>query len=100
MQQTIYYRFPDGSVTARTVESSGDISVNPEPPQGAIPISAAVYASLVSELDAATDQLVVTLRSAEEQRSAEDYEALIAVGIPELTARRLSGYRALDGAAS
>ena len=92
-QETYYYKFPDGSVSARTVEFDGDVTVDPKPPPGAVAIPAAVYQVLVAELEQATELLLATLHGEEQQRAQEDFEALTAAGIPLATARRLSGYR-------
>lgn len=97
-QETYYYKFPDGSVSARTVESDGDVIVTLVPPEGAVVIEATTYEELLHALQDATSQLVDTLCAAEQQQTAEDFRALIAIGIPPMTARRLSGYEDDDWA--
>ena len=91
-ETTLYYKFLDGSVAEQTFQASGVI-VDPEPPPGAVPITAAVYATLKAALDQATEVLVATLQQAEQAVKGEDYAALIAAGIPAATARRLTGYQ-------
>lgn len=96
MQRTSYYKFPDGTLSERTTDSHG-VVVDPTPPAGAVAISATAYRTLMAEMARTIDLLTASLRDGEQRRAREDFEALTALGVPELTARRLSGYRALDG---
>ena len=94
-EQTYYYKFPDGSVSVRTVAFDG-VVVDPVPPAGAVAITAAVYNTLLAGLELATRQFVEQLQQAEQLQAAGDFAALIAAGIPPATARRLSGYTVTD----
>lgn len=55
-------------------------------------VTEAVYKKQLAKLRKAHDELVAGLRAADEARLLEDYDALLAAGIPEATARRLSGH--------
>lgn len=91
-EQTFYYKFPDGSVSVETIGSEGDVIVIPEAPEGAIEIPSAVYLVLLAEIEQATELLLATLRGADQARALEDFTALRAVGIPAVTAARMTGY--------
>ena len=96
MKETIYYKFPDGSVAQETVETGGGVIVDPVPPPGAVIITAAEYQVLVAALEMATELLLEALHTAEQTEKGQDFAALIAAGIPPPTARRLTGYQADD----
>lgn len=92
-EQTYYYQFADGSVSVRTIGVSAGVVVEPQPPQGAVAIPAAVYETARAELEQASEVLLATLRDADQQRITEDYEALMAAGIPPATAQRMTSGR-------
>jgi hypothetical protein len=49
------------------------------------------YSDRLGELNAATAAYVAELTAADEARQTADYEALLAAGVPDDTARRMSG---------
>ncbi|MYX39055.1 MULTISPECIES: hypothetical protein [unclassified Streptomyces] len=51
------------------------------------------YTAKFEELRAAHEAHVAQLQAEDEQRTREDYDALIGAGVPEATARRMSGYQ-------
>ncbi|MFI2300190.1 hypothetical protein ACH5AL_15305 [Actinacidiphila glaucinigra] len=55
-------------------------------------VDEAEYTSRAEELKAANEAYVAQLQAEDEQRTREDYLALRAAGVPEATARRMSGY--------
>ncbi|MFE0545225.1 hypothetical protein [Streptomyces sp. NPDC058891] len=57
-------------------------------------ITEAKYDELRSQMTAAHDKRVAELLAAEDQQQRQDYEDLLALGIPEGMAGRLSGYTA------
>ncbi|MGW5925221.1 hypothetical protein ACWF2L_03105 [Streptomyces anulatus] len=91
---TRYYRFPDGSFTA--TEFSGFEEGEAPVPDGAVEITAQEYESGVAALEAAREQWAADQRAAETAAACEDYDALIAAGIPEATARRMSSCAAVE----
>jgi hypothetical protein len=89
----LYYQHDDGSVSQRTLSSSGEEEpAHPEPPDGATEITAEEYAQALAEIDAERQQALAAQAAAEEQQRADDYNALIAAGVPAATASRLTGY--------
>lgn len=89
MAETYFYRHDNGAFSSRTVDGVEDAI---EPPAGATEISRDEYDAGVAGLEAANAQLAADVMAAEQALAREDYEALIAAGIPEATARRMSGY--------
>lgn len=88
MDETIYYLLAGGGYASVTV--TGDAEY--DPPPGATVISQAAYELGVAQVEAANAAYVAGLREAEQQAAQDDYEALVAAGIPEATALRLSGH--------
>lgn len=85
---TYYVLFEDGSASLMT-------STTGEEPPLAKPgrfVDREEYETRKGEIRAAREAHVADLQAEDEQRTREDYEALIATGVPEATARRLSGY--------
>jgi hypothetical protein len=90
---TLYYLHDDGSVSQRVVSSSGDEQPTPpEPPADATEVTAEEYAQALAEIDAQREEERAAQAAAEDQQRADDYNALIAAGVPAATASRLSGY--------
>lgn len=92
-EKTIYYRFPDGSVAERIV-TGGDGDVTP--PEGAVEITEEEYRAALAAIEEQIEQERQAQREAEQARIKADYEALRALGVPEETARRLTGYTGPD----
>lgn len=89
---TIYYRYANGAIGVKT--TSGDDAGTP--PDGAAVITQAEYEQDSAAIVAGYTQLDEQ-REAEQQADAhDDYDALLAAGIPEATAQRLSGYQPGD----
>lgn len=89
MATTIYYRMANGAVSERVVEGvEGPIA----PPPGATEITAEEYQQGLAEWEAAREARRAEVQAAEAAEAKQAYEDLIAAGIPEATARRLSGY--------
>src|SRR3712207_4206290 len=85
---TYYVLYDDGSASLIT-------STTGEAPPLAKPgtfIDQQAYETRAEELRQLREQHTAQLLAEEEQRTREDYEALRDNGIPEATARRLSGY--------
>ncbi|MFE3378688.1 hypothetical protein [Streptomyces anulatus] len=91
---TRYYQLPGGSFTAS--ECSGFEERQAPVPDGAVEINAQEYETGVAALEAARAQWAADQRAAEAAAACEDYEALIAAGVPEATARRMSGCTAVE----
>lgn len=91
MERTFYYRHEGGGYSTRTVVVEDGTEV--PPPAGAVEISQSEYRDGVAAVESAHAEYVAGLEEADEVRARADYEALIAAGIPEETARRMSGYR-------
>lgn len=87
MEQTYYYQYPDGSIVS--VVASG---TEPTPPEGATVLTKADYDTAVTQHEQARQQRDNDTKAAEAANARSDYDALIAAGIPEATARRLSGH--------
>lgn len=87
--ETVYYRHGK-SVGQRTATNRGD---GPTAlPDGAEEISHAAYLDEVAVLAAARDEHRAEMREAAREASRADYDALIAAGLPEASARRMSGH--------
>lgn len=85
---TYYVLFEDGSASVMTTTTG-------EEPPLAKPgrfVDREEYENRQAEIRAAREAHIADLQAEDERRTREDYEALIASGIPEATARRLSGY--------
>lgn len=94
-EATLYFRTAGGVLASRTV--TGD---NPEPPalpEGATALTEAEYADALADVQAQHEAYGQQLTEEAEANQSADYEALRTAGIPEATARRLSGYAGPDG---
>lgn len=91
-ETTYYALFEDGSAS-RMTSTTGE-----EPPlsKPGRYVDEAAYEERQAQLAAAREEHVAALLAADEERTRADYEALRAAGIPEATARRLSGYEGAD----
>lgn len=85
---TYFYRHADGSVSAHTITGP----TAPAAPDGATPVSQAEYETELAMVQARRREHAAQLLADDERRTGEDYAALRQAGIPEATARRLSGY--------
>jgi hypothetical protein len=85
---TYYVIYDDGSI-GRIVSSNGEQPPLSKPGRF---VTEAEYQTRADELEAEHAEHIAEMQAADEARAREDYEALIAAGIPEATARRMSGY--------
>ncbi|MDX3237197.1 hypothetical protein PV392_16265 [Streptomyces sp. ME03-5709C] len=85
---TYYVLYEDGSAGLIT-STTGQEPVLTKP--GRL-VDEADYTSVFQTLRVANEEHVAELQAEDEQRTREDFEALIALGMPEATARRMSGY--------
>ncbi|WP_413752613.1 hypothetical protein NRF20_13060 [Streptomyces sp. R-74717] len=88
-EETHFYRHADGSYSSQTY---GGYEGTIEPPEGAVEITEAEYTEGVAAIEAANAQKAAEEEAAAQERARQDYEALIAAGIPPETAARMSGY--------
>lgn len=95
MERTVYYRYPDGSVEVVTVTVGGD-DESPAPPEGAVEIDRQTYEAELAAIEAAREERRRRQADQEQVQQLADYQALTAAGIPEATARRMSGYTGDD----
>jgi flagellar biosynthesis/type III secretory pathway protein FliH len=91
---TLYYRTADGALVSRTV--SGDQVEGPELPEDATVLTEEEYTAARAEVEAARQAHAAQLAAEAEAAQREDYEALRALGVPEVSARRMSGYTGPD----
>jgi hypothetical protein len=87
---TLHYRTADGALVSRTV--SGDQAEAPDLPEGATALTEEEYTAALAQVEA--DRQAAAEQRQEEAEAAQlaDYQALRAAGIPEASARRMSGY--------
>ncbi|MFE7356957.1 hypothetical protein ACFU8Q_28315 [Streptomyces sp. NPDC057543] len=86
-ETTRYVRTASGSVMKIT--DSGSTTVLPD---GAVEITAEEYEATLAAIQAASDQKAADERAQELAAKKDAYDALIAAGIPEASARQISGY--------
>ena len=85
-----YFRTSDGVLASRTTSGAVD---EPAPlPEGATLLTEEEYTAELAAVEAARQEHADDLVAADEARTREDYLALRAAGVPEATARRMSGY--------
>lgn len=87
---TLYYRTAEGALVSRVI--TGEDVEAPSPPDGATLLTEEEHAAALADVEAARRQHAEELVAADEANQRADYEALITTGVPEATARRLSGY--------
>lgn len=82
-----FIRYNDGSVSR--LETDADAP--PQPIDGTF-ITEGEYNTELAEIQAAIDAHAAQIRDQEQQAARQDYDALIAAGLPEAVSLRLSGY--------
>ncbi|MEV0016699.1 hypothetical protein [Streptomyces tendae] len=87
---TLYYRTAGGALASQA--ASGDTAAAPELPEGATELTREEYDTELGAVQAARQEHAEDLVAADEAAQSADYEALRASGIPDATARRLTGY--------
>lgn len=83
----VYYKLPDGSF-GRQTSSTGPVEL----PDGAVIITEAEYLELLAAFEAERARRAAETAAAELAQAKADYDVLIALGVPDATARRMSGY--------
>lgn len=83
----LYVLYEDGSTGL--METSVEEPRLPKPGRF---VSEAEHATRLSELRAGTGVRLAELVAGDEERTRADFDALTGAGLPEATARRLSGY--------
>ncbi|MER7742302.1 hypothetical protein ABTX34_28975 [Streptomyces sp. NPDC096538] len=91
---TLYYRDAEGTLVSRTVTGEG--AQPPEPPEGSTVLTTAEYETALAEVEAERQAYAQQLAETDQANQLADYQALRASGIPEATARRLTGYTGPD----
>lgn len=89
-EATLFYRTAGGMLASRTRTS--DSGEAPALPAGATPLTEAEHADARAQVLADHAEYVDGLVAAAEANQSTDYQALRALGVPEETARRLTGY--------
>jgi hypothetical protein len=87
---TLYYRTAGGALISRQV--TGDAAEEPALPEGATLLTPTEYAAALDDIKAERQEHAQQLTEADEAAQLADYQALRTAGIPEATARRMSGY--------
>ncbi|WP_411092323.1 hypothetical protein [Streptomyces sp. 049-1] len=87
---TLYYRTAGGALASQA--ASGETATAPELPEGATELTQEEYETALAEIQADRQDHADDLVAADETNQSADYQALRASGIPEATARRLTGY--------
>ncbi|TDC27659.1 hypothetical protein E1211_28990 [Micromonospora sp. 15K316] len=82
-----YYVYPDGSYSMLTLVGGAGVV-----PPDATEITQAEYEAGVAAVNAANEALAEQQLADDRALAEADFEALVAAGIPEATARRLSGF--------
>lgn len=90
---TQYWQMPDGCVTTQTASPPSAMVA----PAGGTEIDAATAQTLLSQLSEAHRQAQVTAATTQAAQAKDDYDALIALGLPQATALRLSQYQGETG---
>ncbi|MFZ4160432.1 hypothetical protein ACOZDE_18675 [Streptomyces griseoincarnatus] len=95
MAETIqYFRTADGVLASR--KTTGDAE-EPQPlPEGATALTEEEYEAALVDVETARQQYAEELVATDEANQSADYTALRTSGIPEATARRLTGYNGPD----
>lgn len=97
MPQTHWVIYDDGS-TGRI-----ELSTSDGPPvltKAGRFVTEAAYTERLGHMHAAREARLAAEQAAQEADAHDDYNALVASGIPDATARRLSGYQADAGEAA
>lgn len=87
-ESTQHYRTADGALAARTVTGME----LPELPEGATPLTPKQYDTELKRVKAKQEEHKERLAAEDQERMRGDYDALRALGVPESTASRLTGF--------
>ncbi|MEU0059081.1 hypothetical protein [Streptomyces sp. NPDC006334] len=88
-----YYQLPNGGL-GQMEWTGGEVA--PDLPEGATELTAAQYAAAYALWEQARADRLAADAAARAQAAQADYDALIAAGIPDATAQRLSGHTPPD----
>lgn len=89
-----YFAMPDGSVAVRELHSSETaVHAVVAAPAGGIEIDAGEGAARLAAGRASLAEVAASVRQAEADQRAGDHGALVALGLPDGVARRLTGHR-------
>ncbi|WP_433379528.1 hypothetical protein [Streptosporangium sp. CA-115845] len=94
---TKFFRRADGTLLSRSLEVEGSYAMALTVPSDAVEISAEQAEKLRAGHAAQAKAWVAEQGAAADLVRRADYEALLALGAPEATARRLSGHRGGGG---
>ncbi|GAB2327903.1 hypothetical protein AB0N20_22525 [Streptomyces griseoincarnatus] len=87
---TQYFRTSDGVLASRTTSGAVD---EPAPlPEGSTPLTEEEYTAGLAAVEAARQEHAEALVAEDTANTRADYLALRDAGVPEATARRMSGY--------
>lgn len=86
----LFYRLAGGGLIARNV--SGSEAAAPELPVGATRLSKSAYERALVGVQVQRDTHAAEALATDDRNRRGDYEALIALQVPQDTARRLTGY--------
>jgi hypothetical protein len=92
----LYFRSDEGAVKRITTSAGEDEVV---PPEGMTRITVEEHDQLLAVMTEARAARVAAITADDRRRATDDFDALRACGIPEVTARRLSGLASLDAGA-
>ncbi|MCC9686849.1 hypothetical protein [Streptomyces sp. MNU103] len=87
---TQYFRTSDGVLASRT--TSGAVEEPPPLPEGATPLTEEEYTDELAAVEAARQEHAEELVAEDTANTRTDYLALLDTGVPEASARRMSGY--------
>ncbi|MGW0086553.1 hypothetical protein [Streptomyces sp. NPDC003393] len=87
MTTTVYFQLANGAVGRLETERE-----DPDLPEGAELITQEEYEAAKAALEEAHAEHVASMEQELQEQAGTDYAALVGLGLPEETARRLSGY--------
>jgi len=88
-EPTVYYvRFPDGHIGQITAA----FGTEPLLPEGSTTLTQEQYQELRGQMHDAHEARLAQIQAAEEAARLQQYQDLLEVGLPDATARGLSGY--------
>jgi hypothetical protein len=92
--QRRFFRMPDGSLSVRQMpEADGDLfGAHIEAPPGGREIAATEGEEVLARNRVVRDEQRAAARATAARQRADDYDALLALGLPEQTAARMSGH--------
>lgn len=92
-----FFRLGDGTLLSRSLEVEGSYAMALRVPPDAVEISAEEAEEIRAGHAAQVRAWVAEQNTRVDEARRADYDALLTLGAPEATARRLSGYRGSVG---